>query len=110
MTTLLQLFNGIADQLTSNPELADYEVRFVDESTMKEVGATPVGYAMFMGVDDDKKIFDLTCNIPQEVLENFNKEENYLCNSPVVACNRIGRKCVETSLELVKNRLADMGE
>ena len=106
MTTLYQFYKGIEDQILSNPELADYEVHFVDETTQKEVGVTPVGLSMFMGTDDERKIFDFYCNIPQdtidEYMENRTPEEKaYLCVSPVVVLYKI-----QVGLQDLQHRVA----
>ena len=71
MTTLMQFYKGIQEQILENPELADYEVHFVDETTQKEVGVTPVGLNVFMGTDDSNKIFDFYCNIPQDTINEY---------------------------------------
>lgn len=115
MTTLYQFYKGIQDQILANPELADYEVHFVDETTQKEVGVTPVGLNMFMGTDDERKIFDFYCNIPQDTIDEYmenrtDDEKNYLLGNKENILFTMGRSCTSASMEIAKEVLTSWGE
>ena len=116
MTTLYQFYKGIQDQILANPELADYEVHFVDETTQKEVGVTPVGLNMFMGTDDEHKIFDFYCNIPQDTIDEYmenrtDKEKNYLLGDDKMKVLRtLGSDGTKVALEVCKKALEEYGE
>ena len=115
MTTLYQFYKGIQDQILENPELADYEVHFVDETTQKEVGVTPVGLNMFMGTDDEHKIFDFYCNIPQDTIDEYmdnrtDDEKNYLLGDEDNVLFAMGKNGTNMAMKIATMKLEKLGE
>ena len=116
MTTLFQFYKGIQDQILENPELANYEVHFVDETTQHEVGVTPVGLNMFMGTDDEHKIFDFYCNIPQDTIDEYmenrtDNEKNYLIKGDEnKILHEMGLTAVDLTRRIATKLLENYGE
>ena len=74
MATVFQLALALLSECKENPEVANYEVELVDDTTHKAID-TPKGVALFRGQDDDNKKFQIYGNVQEY-------DQEYALNHP----------------------------